>query len=416
MEVSALPLPPSIRLKLQCAGFRTTADLAPVQPLDLAQGAPPPPATAARCPDALPSRVLLPHRLPPHPHLDAEAQLTAEEALLALRVALPGAAAAGGLPGAESAAAAAARERAARRIITFSPELDAALGGGVAAGQVTEFCGAPGLGKTQLGIQLAVNAALPAAFSGPAGEAVYIDTEGSFTPERARAIAEAFAVHLRRVAAAHGDAARAAAAAAATADAILAGIHLVRARDAAEQLAAVAALPAFCAARPAVRLVVIDSVAFHFRADFADFGARGRALAGMAAKLMALAHEARLAVVLMNQVTTKPGTGGIGNVTHGTGSGTSAPRLVPALGDAWAHAATSRVVLYWRDGGRRAFLYKSPSLPAAEAEYRVTAEGVRGARRPAKRPREGAAGAAGGGAGAPVATAGAPVATAGGGG
>lgn len=42
-------------------------------------------------------------------------------------------------------------ERAQVRIITFSSELDRLLGGGIARGQVTEFCGAPGLGKTQIG-------------------------------------------------------------------------------------------------------------------------------------------------------------------------------------------------------------------------------------------------------------------------
>ena len=81
-------------------------------------------------------------------------------------------------------------------------------------------------------------------------------------------------------------------------------------------------------------------------------------------------------VVLMNQVTTKVVAGG----EHS--------RLVPALGDSWAHAATSRVILYWDQQVRKAFIYKSPTQPAAAAEYFVTAEGVRG-KRAAKRPRPG---------------------------
>ncbi len=79
-------------------------------------------------------------------------------------------------------------------------------------------------------------------------------------------------------------------------------------------------------------------------------------------------------VVLVNQVTTKLAAGG----EHA--------RLVPALGDSWAHAATSRVILYWDQQARRAFIYKSPTQPAAAAEYTVTADGVRG-RRQLKRPR-----------------------------
>ena len=36
------------------------------------------------------------------------------------------------------------------------------------------------MGKTQVGMQLAVDVQIPAALGGNEGEAVYIDTEGSF--------------------------------------------------------------------------------------------------------------------------------------------------------------------------------------------------------------------------------------------
>lgn len=71
-----------------------------------------------------------------------------------------------------------------RTIITFSKSFDSILGGGLAKGEVTEIVGLPGVGKTQLCMQLCVDARLPAAFGGVAGESVYIDTEGSFSPER----------------------------------------------------------------------------------------------------------------------------------------------------------------------------------------------------------------------------------------
>jgi RAD51-like protein 2 len=38
-------------------------------------------------------------------------------------------------------------------IITFCESLDSMLGGGVFIGQITEFCGVPGVGKTQLGMR-----------------------------------------------------------------------------------------------------------------------------------------------------------------------------------------------------------------------------------------------------------------------
>lgn len=34
-------------------------------------------------------------------------------------------------------------------IVTFSSKVDEMLGGGIAVGKITEFCGAPGIGKTQ---------------------------------------------------------------------------------------------------------------------------------------------------------------------------------------------------------------------------------------------------------------------------
>ena len=35
-------------------------------------------------------------------------------------------------------------------IVTFSAKIDGMLGGGVPVGKITEFCGAPGVGKTQM--------------------------------------------------------------------------------------------------------------------------------------------------------------------------------------------------------------------------------------------------------------------------
>jgi hypothetical protein len=71
-----------------------------------------------------------------------------------------------------------------RTIVSFSKSVDSMLGGGIAKGEVTEIVGLPGVGKTQLCMQLCVDARLPTAFGGVQGDAVYLDTEGSFSPER----------------------------------------------------------------------------------------------------------------------------------------------------------------------------------------------------------------------------------------
>ena len=88
-------------------------------------------------------------------------------------------------------------ERSRRHIKTLCPELDELLGGGVAPGEITEICGGPGLGKTQLCIQLAVNAQLPVEFGGVGGDTLYIDTEGSLMPERVADMAASAGAHLR---------------------------------------------------------------------------------------------------------------------------------------------------------------------------------------------------------------------------
>ena len=43
------------------------------------------------------------------------------------------------------------QEQSCGSIVTFCEQLDDMLGGGVPVGKITEFCGAPGIGKTQIG-------------------------------------------------------------------------------------------------------------------------------------------------------------------------------------------------------------------------------------------------------------------------
>ena len=66
-------------------------------------------------------------------------------------------------------------------------------------------------------------------------------------------------------------------------------------------------------------------------------------------------------MVTINQATTKPGG-----------------RLAPALGESYAHAATTRVALSWgQEGTRIAYVAKSPRLANRKAMYTITGDGVR---------------------------------------
>ncbi|KAI2493435.1 RAD51-like protein [Fragilaria crotonensis] len=127
-----------------------------------------------------------------------------------------------------------------RSIVTFSKSLDEMLGGGVSIGEVTEICGLPGAGKTQLAMQLCVNANLPHQVGGTCGQAVYIDTEGSFSPERCQSMAEGLVRHVHK-----STRGRAEIPDWFEPDAILDGIHVFRVYDEPTQMATLEALPRF---------------------------------------------------------------------------------------------------------------------------------------------------------------------------
>eukprot|EP00850_Spirogloea_muscicola_P016020 SM000127S26636 [mRNA] locus=s127:144054:146389:- [translate_table: standard] len=345
MEVISLALPPTLRSKLLSAGFVTTGDLQGVGPIELAKDA------SISHEEALSILKLVPR-----------ARWTSTTTTGDTAVA-----------GAKSAWQLLELEKGRKRILTSCQELDRILGGGICPQEVTEICGVPGVGKTQLGIQLSINVQLPLEVGGLSGEAVYIDTEGSFMVERALEISKAWINDLHKQAASQEFESVRQSFATMTPSDVLSSIYYFRIYDYVEQLGLINALHDFLTEHVKVKLVVIDSVTFHFRQDFDDMAQRSRLLSGMAQKLMAISDQHDLAVVLINQVTTK---------VNGEKS-----KLVPALGESWSHACTNRIILYWADGKRFAHIYKSPSLRAATAQFAVSADGIRDASDANKRVR-----------------------------
>ena len=78
------------------------------------------------------------------------------------------------------------------QLTTGSRELDKLLGGGIETGSITELFGEFRTGKTQLVHSLAVTCQLPVSQGGGEGKCLYIDTEGTFRPERLLAVADRF--------------------------------------------------------------------------------------------------------------------------------------------------------------------------------------------------------------------------------
>ncbi|HEU12899.1 MAG TPA: DNA repair and recombination protein RadA, partial [Euryarchaeota archaeon] len=77
------------------------------------------------------------------------------------------------------------------KLTTGSQALDNLLGGGLETQAITELFGPFGSGKTQLIHQLLVNVTMPEERKGLNGEAILIDTENTFRPERIEQMAVA---------------------------------------------------------------------------------------------------------------------------------------------------------------------------------------------------------------------------------
>jgi meiotic recombination protein DMC1 len=70
------------------------------------------------------------------------------------------------------------------KISTGSRQFDAMLGGGFTSGSVNQVYGEYRCGKTQLSHTMCITAQLPKDMGGAEGKVAYIDTEGTFRPER----------------------------------------------------------------------------------------------------------------------------------------------------------------------------------------------------------------------------------------
>jgi len=200
--------------------------------------------------------------------------------------------------------------------------------------------------NSQLGHQLAVNVTRPEEDGGLNGDTVLIDTEQTFRPERIRHMADALEVD---------------------ADAILKRIHVARAFNSHHQMLLVEKAQELTQDFP-VRLIVIDSLTAHFRAEYIGRGVlaeRQQLLNKHIHELMRFGDIHNAVVYVTNQVHSKPDAF-FGDPTR------------PVGGHIVGHSATFRVYLRKSKGGKRiARLIDSPNLPEAEAVFSVSEDGIR---------------------------------------
>jgi len=233
------------------------------------------------------------------------------------------------------------------KITTGSKNLNELLGGkGIETKAITEAFGAYGSGKSQLGFTLAINAQLPLEMGGCNGKAVYIDTEGTFRPERIKQIAAGIGLNPEEV---------------------LKNIFVARAFNSDHQILLIDKVGEMVKNGEPIKLVVIDSLTAHFRAEFSGRGQladRQQKLNKYMHNLMKAAEQYNLAVYVTNQVMANPAMM-FGDPTTAIG------------GNIVGHASTYRIYLRrGKKGSRVAKLIDSPNLPDNETMFFITEKGI----------------------------------------
>jgi len=232
-------------------------------------------------------------------------------------------------------------------ISTGSKNLDQLLGGkGVETKSITEAFGAFGSGKSQLGFTIAVRVQLPTEMGGAAGKAVFIDTEGTFRPERIRQIANGLGLNPENV---------------------LKNIFVARAFNSDHQILLIDKVGEMIKNGEPIKLIVVDSLTAHFRAEFSGRGMladRQQKLNKYLHNLMKIAESYNIAVYVTNQVMANPGMM-FGDPTTAIG------------GNIVGHASTYRIYLRrGKKGSRVAKLIDSPNLPENETIFFLSSKGI----------------------------------------
>lgn len=256
------------------------------------------------------------------------------------------------------------KEFTAGSIATSSQELDTALSNGVPSGVITEFCGQPGSGKTQICHQLSVNVQLPTDLGGLNGKAVYIDTNRGFNPIRFREIASAQSNICQTIYRSQGKIAPS------LLDKFLNGVQLYFATDVLQLLAVIHNLKNIITDSSEIRLIVIDSFSFLFRQTEHSENTmnRTRQLYDMLTDLQRLGDKFNCAIVITNELTTRI-VGG--NNTY----------FVPSMGDSHSHRVTQQITLGREDIRSNIFcanIDKSLHSPEVVVKFRITRDGIRG--------------------------------------
>jgi DNA repair protein RadA len=230
------------------------------------------------------------------------------------------------------------------RCSTGSRALDELLLGGIETQAVTEFYGEFGSGKSQICHTLAALAPQPKESGGLNGGVIYIDTEGTFRPERLNQIARA-----RELEPSH----------------VLKNVAVCKVYNSSHLELIIKDLGKYVNDFNA-KLVIIDSIISLHRAEFTGRGTladRQQRLNGLLHKVIRLAEIFNIAVVITNQVQSSPDTF-FGDPTKAAG------------GNVIGHASTYRIYLRKSGENRTAKMIDSPYHPYSDAKFTLNEKGT----------------------------------------
>jgi len=253
-------------------------------------------------------------------------------------------------------------------------EVDDLLGGGIETQSITEVYGEFGAGKSQVTHQMAVNVQLPQEVGGLHGSCIFVDSEDTFRPERiddmVRGLPEEAieaALEDREIEGSADDEE----ALDALIEAILEKIHVAKAFNSNHQMLLAEKAKELASEHEdsdyPVRLLCVDSLTAHFRAEYVGRGE----LAGRQQKLNKHLHDIdkvgnlyNAAVIVTNQVASNPDSF-FGDPTQ------------PIGGNILGHKSTFRMYLRKSKGSKRIVrLVDAPNLADGEAVMRVEDEGL----------------------------------------
>lgn len=233
----------------------------------------------------------------------------------------------------------------ASRLTTGSQSLDEILGGGVETQAILELIGEYGTGKTQICHSLCVTVQHPFENKGFNGGALYIDSEGTFRPERLVQIAEGYGMDVLNV---------------------LKNVTVARAFNSDHQILIAEKVDSLVKEKK-LKLIIMDSVISHFRSEYIgreSLAERQQKLNKHLHRLLRTAEMYNIPVVITNQVVAKP------DALFG------APNK-PAGGHILAHLSTNRVYIRkGRQNLRIAKIIDSPNLPESECVFMITKNGI----------------------------------------